>query len=216
MFSLNGSYSHTCLALRCLRRPLETAGFEVVLLESNLRDRCDEVLQSLYDSHADIYSFSCYIWNIEESLSLAADLSALLPSAKIIFGGPEVWYDSDRFSTYDFIDCIVRGEGEDALTELCLGIERGETLPRVVDAKVPRVMEDEGILYRDGDFHAGGMLYYESSRGCPYSCAYCLSSAQRGAELRAWRMCLRTWRHLRSLARILRSSNLLTALLILT
>ena len=185
LFSLNGSYSHTCLALRCLRRPLETAGFEVVLLESNLRDRRDEVLQSLYETKADVYSFSCYIWNIEESLSLAADLSALLPSAKIIFGGPEVWYDSDRFSAHDFIDCIVRGEGEEALTELCLGIERGETLPRVVDAKVPKVMEDEGILYRDGDFHAGGMLYYESSRGCPYSCAYCLSSAQRGVRAKS-------------------------------
>lgn len=185
LFALNGSYSHTCLALRCLRRPLEGAGFEVALLESNLRDRRDEVLQSLYVKRAEVYSFSCYIWNIEETLSLAADLSALLPSSKIIFGGPEVWYDSERFLQYDFIDCIVCGEGENALVALCKSIENGEDLPRVVNAELPQVMGNEGILYRDGDFHEGGMLYYESSRGCPYSCAYCLSSAQKGVRAKS-------------------------------
>ena len=185
LFSLNGSYSHTCLALRCLRRPLETAGFEVVLMERNLKDRRDEVLQSLYEARAEVYSFSCYIWNIEETLSLAADLSALLPSAKMIFGGPEVFYDHERFAAYEFIDCMVRGEGEQTLTKLCQDVERGQDLPRVVDAEAPAVMADEGILYRDGDFHAGGMLYYESSRGCPYSCAYCLSSAQKGVRAKS-------------------------------
>lgn len=180
LFALNGSYSHTCLALRCLRRPLETAGFEVLLLERNLRDRRDEVLQALYEARADVYSFSCYIWNIEESLALAKDLSRLLPKAKLIFGGPEVSFDTERFSSCTFIDSIVCGEGEDAVCGLCERIKNGEEIPHVVYAKAPDVMRDEGILYRDGDYRAGEMLYYESSRGCPYRCAYCLSSACEG------------------------------------
>lgn len=183
LFALNGSYSHTCLALRCLRRPLEVAGFEVILLERNLRDRRDEVLQALYEAGADIYSFSCYIWNIEETLSLAEDLSLLLPGANIIFGGPEVSFDTERFLSRDFIDGFVCGEGEDAIAEICEKIRNGVEIPRIIYGKVPDVMKDEGILYRDGDYKAGEMLYYESSRGCPYRCAYCLSSA--GGPLRA-------------------------------
>ena len=176
LFALNGSYAHTCLALRCLRRPLEAAGFEVVLLEKNLRDRRDEVLQALYAERADVYSFSCYIWNIEETLAMAEDLAALLPKAKILFGGPEVSFDTERFATCDFVDCFVCGEGEEAVRELCEKLRDGEDIPRVVYGKMPDVMRSEGILYRDGDYKAGEMLYYESSRGCPYRCAYCLSS----------------------------------------
>ncbi|MBO5306206.1 MAG: B12-binding domain-containing radical SAM protein, partial [Clostridia bacterium] len=180
--ALNGSYSHTCLALRCLRRPLESAGFEVTLLESNLKDRRDEVLQTLFAQRADVYSFSCYIWNIEETLSLAEDLSALLPSAKMIFGGPEVSFDTECFSSCNFIDCVVCGEGEDVLPELCQKISKGEALARTVCGRATSVMGGEGILYRDGDYKAGEMLYYESSRGCPYRCAYCLSSANEGVR----------------------------------
>lgn len=183
LFALNGSYAHTCLALRCLRRPLEADGFEVALLERNLRDRRDEVLQALYAERADVYSFSCYIWNIEETLALAEDLSALLPMARILFGGPEVSFDTERFASCDFVDCFVSGEGEEAVRELCRKIRDGKELPRIVHGAMPEVMRDEGILYRDGDYKAGEMLYYESSRGCPYRCAYCLSSLS--ASLRA-------------------------------
>ncbi len=183
LFALNGSYAHTCLALRCLRRPLQAAGFEVLLVERTLRDRRDEILQALYEVRADIYSFSCYIWNIEETLSLAEDLSALLPKARILFGGPEVSFDTERFLSCDFVDGFVCGEGEEAIVELCEKLRNGEEIPRVFRGKTPDVMRDEGILYHDGDYKAGEMLYYESSRGCPYRCAYCLSSV--GGPLRS-------------------------------
>ncbi|MBO4979450.1 MAG: DUF4080 domain-containing protein [Clostridia bacterium] len=176
LFALNGSYAHTCLALRCLRRPLEADGFEVVLLERNLRDRRDEILQALYAARGDVYSFSCYIWNIEQTLSLAEDLAALLPSAKILFGGPEVSFDTERFLSCAFVDCFVCGEGEEAVLGLCGTLREGGEIPRLVHGRSPDVMGDEGILYRDGDYKDGEMLYYESSRGCPYRCAYCLSS----------------------------------------
>ena len=175
LFGLNGSYSHTCLALRCLRAPLEKAGYEVVLCEYNLRDMSSAILSRLVGEKADAYSFSCYIWNIASMLDIAADLKSLLPESKIIFGGPEVSFDLERFK-FDFIDYVIQGEGEDAIVKLCNAINNGENTDRIIDGGIPDVMNDEGILYRDGDFESGTMLYYESSRGCPYRCAYCLSS----------------------------------------
>lgn len=175
LFGLNGSYSHTCLALRCLRMPLERAGYEVVICEYNLRDMNATILSRLVSLGADLYSFSCYIWNIASMLDIAADLKALLPDSKIVFGGPEASFDCERFN-FDFIDYIVRGEGEEAIVKLCDAIKNGEKIDRIINGGIPSVMNDEGILYREGDFESGTMLYYESSRGCPYRCAYCLSS----------------------------------------
>lgn len=181
LFGLNGSYSHTCLALRCLRAPLERAGHEVVLCENNLRDMNSAILSRLVSQRAELYSFSCYIWNITSMLEIAADLKALLPQATVVFGGPEVSFAQERFDL-DFIDYIVRGEGEDVLPCICEAIANGESLPRALDGKHSDTMADEGILYREDDFAGGSMLYYESSRGCPYKCAYCLSSALSGVR----------------------------------
>ena len=179
LFGLNGSYSHTCLALRCLRAPLERAGYEVVLCEYNLKDRNSVILSHLVGEKAEVYSFSCYIWNIASMLDIAADLKALLPDSKVVFGGPEVSFEPSRFDL-DFIDHIVQGEGEDAIVRICDAIKEGRSLSKMIDGAIPSVMRDEGILYRDGDYAGGTMLYYESSRGCPYKCAYCLSSASDG------------------------------------
>ena len=181
LFALNGSYSHTNLAIRCLRSPLLRAGFEVALVEKNLKDRRDDILQELYRARADVYGFSCYIWNITEMLNLAEDLKALLPKTKIVLGGPEVSFGTERFADTPFIDHIVCGEGEDAFLKLCRSLEKGEAVDRIVVGECPDVMCDEGILYGD-DYAAGEMLYYESSRGCPYRCAYCLSSAMHGVR----------------------------------
>ena len=184
LFGLNGSYSHTCLALRCLRAPLERAGETVVICEYNLRDMNATILSRLVSEQADVYSFSCYIWNISSMLDIAADLKALLPNSKIVFGGPEASFDCERFN-FDFIDYIVRGEGEDAIVKICGAIKNGEQIDRIIDGGVPCVMKDEGILYREGDFESGTMLYYESSRGCPYRCAYCLSSVTGGVRAKS-------------------------------
>ena len=184
LFTLNGSWSHTSLALRCLRAPLEREGFDVTLVEHSLRDRTSHVLEHLYREGADVYGFSCYIWNLTEMLTLAEALHGLLPHSRIVLGGPEVSFDTARFDAMKWIDAIVTGEGEDALPRLCLAIRDGHPHPRIVDGGVPDVMRDEGILYRDSEV-TGGILYYESSRGCPYSCAYCLSSATHGVRAKS-------------------------------
>lgn len=183
LFAINGSWVHSCLALRCLRAPLERAGFEVVIVEHTLRDRTAHILEHLYREHADVYGFSCYIWNLEQTLSIAETIHTLLPESKIVLGGPEVSFATERFDGMDWIDAIVCGEGEEAMPRLCRAIQNGESLERIWHGEANDTMRDEGILYRDGEA-CGNILYYESSRGCPYSCAYCLSSATRGVRMK--------------------------------
>ena len=184
LFGLNGSYYHTCLALRCLRAPLEGAGYNVVICEYNLRDMNATILSRLVSERADVYSFSCYIWNISSMLDIAADLKALLPKSKIVFGGPEVSFGCERFE-FDFIDYIVQGEGEEVIVKICNAIKNGDKINRIIDGGCPAVMNNEGILYREEDFESGAMLYYESSRGCPYRCSYCLSSVAGGVRAKS-------------------------------
>lgn len=184
LFTLNGSWAHSSLSLRCLRAPLEREGHEVVLLEYTLRDRDLSVLRMLYEEHADIYGFSCYIWNLDPLLRLAENLHALLPGTRIVFGGPEVSFATERFDRVKAIDHIVCGEGEGSFPALLRRIGAGEECPRVIHAEAADVMRDEGILYRDGE-QTGSLLYYESSRGCPFSCTYCLSSATKGVRMKA-------------------------------
>ena len=184
LFALNGSWVHSNLALRCLRRVLEREGFEVVLIENTLRDRTGHILERLYRENADVYGFSCYIWNLREMLELGEALRELLPSCRIVLGGPEVSFATERFERHKWIDAIVCGEGEAAFPALCRSIRDGEPFERIIQGGVPDVMRDEGIVYRDSE-ETGGILYYESSRGCPYSCAYCLSSATHGVRLKS-------------------------------
>ena len=131
LFALNGSYTHTSLAIRCLRTPLEREGFLVELLERNLRDRTAHILHDLVTSDADIISFSAYIWNIRPMLELARDLKTIRPTCKIVFGGPEVSYDCERFTDQKFIDAIVCGEGEAALPALCHAFQDGKPASRI-------------------------------------------------------------------------------------
>ncbi|MBO5274245.1 MAG: DUF4080 domain-containing protein [Clostridia bacterium] len=175
LFALNAAYIHTNLAIRALRKPLDAAGFEVRVIEGALKDRRDRMLASLYEERADVYGFSCYIWNLREMLSLACDLKSLLPACKIIFGGPEVSFEDEPFlDAHPFIDHLIRGEGEDALTSLCTDLAEGKAALRILDGRPYSSFDHAGILYDDS--RRGQMVYYESSRGCPYRCAYCLSS----------------------------------------
>ena len=183
LFAINGSFSHTNLAIRCLRQPLEGAGFEVMLIEHTLRDRTAHILEHLYREKADVYGFSCYIWNIEPMLTLAQTLKSLLPNSKIVLGGPEVSYGLERFENTPWIDAIVRGEGEEAMLSLCQAIKEGRGYSRILGGDAV-TFSDAGVHYREGE-ETGGILYYESSRGCPYSCAYCLSSATHGVRFKS-------------------------------
>ena len=147
----------------------------MVLKEHTLRDRTAHILEDIASEHANVYGFSCYIWNITQIKEIAHALHKIQPHARIVFGGPEVSFATDRFDEWDFVDAIVCGEGEEAMLDLCQKFRDKQPFSRIIQANPLPFMRNEGVLYRDGE-HAGDILYYESSRGCPFSCAYCLSS----------------------------------------
>lgn len=182
LFALNSSYVHTNLAVRCIAKNLSRHGYAVSVLERSLKERTRDILQALVSENADVYGFSVYIWNRREMLALASDLHAVRPNAKIVFGGPEISFENESFfAANPFVDNIIAGEGEGAFVSFCDAFPERHT---IIMGLPYEGFTDGGILYDEypPDSHSGGILYYESSRGCPYSCAYCLSSATHGVR----------------------------------
>ena len=187
LFSMNASRTHTNLAIRCLAKSLKQNGFdEVVLIERTEKDNRNDTLASLYRERADLYGFSTYIWNVDAHLAMAQNLKHLLPSSKILFGGPEVSYHGESFlDCHPYIDHLIRGEGEDAIVTLAQAIKQSLTAPKIIDGGVYQGFLEAGVPYESREDTSGSILYYESSRGCPYSCAYCLSSLHTTPRVRA-------------------------------
>ena len=184
LFTLNASHAHSAAAIRALRNSLMRAGFDVALTEATLKDRTHTVLGRLYDADAALYGFSCYIWNIEQMLAIAENLKALRPSALIVLGGPEASYGVERFTALPFVDCVVTGEGEDAIVEIARLAAAGEALPPVIKGKHAAGFTEKGICYAENE-QISSLVYYESSRGCPFSCAFCLSSCDAGVHAKS-------------------------------
>ena len=184
LFALNASWSHAALSVRCLADALRAADLcDVRVIEGNLRDRTRSLLELLYNENADVYGFSCYIWNVTEQLALAQSLHALRPAARIVLGGPEVSFATERYENLTYIDHIITGEGEVALPALVRALERGEQPPRVIAGTPDPNFTARGIHY--GADTAQTLVYYESARGCPFSCAFCLSSASSGVRAKS-------------------------------
>ncbi len=184
LFTLNASHAHAALGIRCLRDALLQAGFEASVSEATGRDRTHTVLAQLYGQDAAIYGFSCYIWNVEAMLALAADLKALRPHSRIVLGGPEVSFDTERFTALPFVDAVLTGEGEAAMVKAATLTAAGEPLPRIIAGEPYADFLAPGIHYKKEET-AANLLYYESSRGCPFSCAFCLSGSTDGHRVRA-------------------------------
>ena len=184
LFALNGSHAHSALAVRCLKTALREGGLDAAIVEGNLRDRTLSLLSRLATRSADLYGFSCYIWNIEQMLSMAQSLKAIRPDCRILLGGPEVSYATERFTALPFVDHIITGEGEEAILALARSLQAGGTPPRVIAGTPDEQFASRGIHY-DKTHPVAPLVYYESARGCPFSCAFCLSSAQAGVRAKS-------------------------------
>lgn len=183
LFALNSSFVHSNIAVRYLALALKKADIGCNILERSLKDKKDEVLNSLYTENADIYGFSVYIWNRNEMLEYANLLKKLRPNASIIIGGPEVSFETeDFFVSHPYIDVIVRGEGEAAIADVCKNASSMQH--SIIDSDINRNFCNEGILY-DIYPQQGDILYYESARGCPHRCSYCLSSLSKGIRAKS-------------------------------
>lgn len=186
LFALNGSYSHTNLAVRAIGAHLLDSGIQTVIIEKSLKDTRLSVLEALACEQADVYGFSVYIWNVNEMMQFASEIRALLPKAKIVFGGPEVSFEDESFfESHPYIDHIITGEGEEAFVSLCHAISKGENPPRIMMPLPYEKFAENGIYYDRIGEKPHGLVYYESVRGCPFSCAYCLSSVTEGIRAKS-------------------------------
>lgn len=198
--TLNAKYIHMSLALRYLKAYSER-DFDIEMAEYTIKDPLLNVVTDLYRRTPDVVGFSCYIWNIEETIPIIQTLKKVLPKVKIVLGGPEVSYDTDYWmERIPEVDFIVMGEGEETfhhlLTELREGTEKFHFVfglaYRKPDGTVminpprPKAVLDElpspHYFEEDVPDLPNRIVYFETSRGCPFSCQFCLSSIETGVR----------------------------------
>ena len=219
LVALNASYSHSSLALRYLLQYCKKQFPGLRGLEFNINQDPGLVLAELVQGRPDLVGFSCYIWNIELVLLLVSNLKKVLPQTTVVLGGPEVSFDTNYWlETYPEIDYIIAGEGEESF-RLFLGAEqkaRGR-IPQKTCKEIPGlVYRRDGRIFENpiqpldleqippiyaGDLSAlkNKIVYYETTRGCPFRCAYCLSSVLGGVRKFPEERCLEELRRLAGL-----------------
>ena len=192
--TLNSKFIHSSLALRYLKAYGEAHGQAYDIVEYTINMPVLHILSDITEHDIDILGFACYIWNIEMTLHVVDMVKAVRPDIKIVLGGPEVSFTADELlERCPNIDYIVQGEGEEAFHDLVTALQLGNDGLNPVIPGV-RGRRDGSILgsleavevsdlstipfpYTEEDMEdlEHKIIYYESSRGCPFSCQYCLS-----------------------------------------
>ncbi|KXG42901.1 B12-binding domain-containing radical SAM protein [Tepidibacillus decaturensis] len=197
--TLNAKYIHSSLALRYLKAYSQREFPDIKILEYSIKEPILQMVSEIYQKDPDVVGFSCYIWNIEETIQLIQLLKKVKPEVRIVLGGPEVSYDLDYwFKRVPEIDVIVVGEGEATFLHLLQALKTKRPLDEVLgiayrEGKTYRVNASQPKLdlneipspYKDLDDLQSlkdRIVYFEASRGCPFSCAYCLSSIETGVR----------------------------------
>lgn len=196
----NAKYIHSNLAVYDLQAYAAKYADHIILKEYTINQQKDDIMRDIYLEHPDVVCVSCYIWNISFVKELMADLTKILPDAGFWAGGPEVSYDAEKFlaENPEFTGVMV-GEGEETFLELS---------GHYIEQSPADLKDITGVCYRDGEkiVHNGWrqimdlssipfiykdladfknrIIYYESSRGCPFSCSYCLSSIDKKLRFR--------------------------------
>ena len=200
LVAVNAKYIHTGLGVRSIAAYVRReTDFEIDFSEYTINQHEQDILESLYQSKADVYLFSCYIWNIEIIMRLVRNLRQLCPDASIGFGGPQVGYQGELcLQANPDVDFVMAGESEQTVCELihlmsegktlkdCLGVVYREGNATVANpARLPMPLDALAFAYPDIDELPHRIIYYESMRGCPFACSYCTSSIERGVRKRS-------------------------------
>ncbi|MGG1661885.1 B12-binding domain-containing radical SAM protein [Brevibacillus sp. NRS-1366] len=202
--TLNAKFIHSSLALRYLRSYTQSSFPSIELVEYTINDVTLNVVADIYKRQPDVVAFSCYIWNIRETLDVIKSLKKVCPDLPVILGGPEVTYDADYWmKKHPEIDVIAIGEGEQTFLELLQVYQEA-----METGQPPRLRDVAGIAYREEEYVRFSMpraqieemdsipspyvdhldelnnrvVYFEASRGCPFKCQYCLSSIEDGVR----------------------------------
>lgn len=208
---INAKYIHTNLAIRYLKAYASEYKDNIILKEFTINNYMDDILQGIYKEKPDFLGLSCYIWNLGMIKELCVELKKVLPETKIWLGGPEVSYDGKEYLESNLgVDGIMVGEGEETFLELLDYYVKGDKALHEVKGIIyrksalkdidnnPKVQDDIVVTktrpllnFNDIPFcydniaeFENKIIYYETSRGCPYSCSYCLSSIDKSVRLR--------------------------------
>ena len=208
--AINAKYIHSNLGIYSLKtygeKMLKEWGLaeqaEISLAEYTINHQMEQILQDIYKRKPDVIGFSCYIWNISYVKVILADIKKVLPDVKIWAGGPEVSYHGEAFLKEEpAVDLVMMGEGEITFAHFLKALLEGEDLKQVpglmvrnadgtfTDTGFRQVMDMSQIpfpyAFMDMKELEHSIIYYESSRGCPFSCAYCLSSIDKKLRFRS-------------------------------
>lgn len=204
LVAINAKYIHSNLAVYSLRSYARTFGYAPELLEFTINQQKDQILKGIYEAKPDLLCFSCYIWNLSYVEEIIEDIKKILPKITIWAGGPEVSYDAPQFlKRHPEVDGIMCAEGEKTLTELIRYYESEKSQGKSLDGINGIVyqenrtihqtplrdimnMDDLVFPYEDLKDFEHKIIYYESSRGCPFSCSYCLSSIDKKLRFRSF------------------------------
>ena len=207
--AVNAKYIHSNLAIYSMKAYAEQKGcpgVEIQLAEYTINQQQDGILRGIYEEKPDLLCFSCYIWNISFVRELIRDVKKILPKTRIWVGGPEVSYDAEDFlKEMPQVTGVICGEGEETFAEVVRTYAQWEKQ----EQEPGKLADVPGIVYRDGEklvftgnrdilnmdelvfpyenlsLFEHKIIYYESSRGCPFSCSYCLSSIDKKLRFRS-------------------------------
>lgn len=213
LVAINAKYIHSNPAVHMLKSSITKYAKNVSLVEYAINQLAEDILSDIYRQRPDVIAFSCYIWNADILERVIRDIPSVLPKAHIWLGGPEVSYDSTKvLGKYPFVTGVMCGEGEEIFNELVtaycedkidmdsISVEsfnilsniKGLTLRNpsngdIVFTGVHPLTDIDSIpfIYDDLSQFENKIIYYESSRGCPFRCSYCLSSIDKTVRLRS-------------------------------
>lgn len=200
LVGINSSFVHTCLSVRELYSYARSKGLECSFCEHTVNNEPIKTTDSLYTEDADIYAFSVYIFNVAYVKRVASDLKKAKPNCFIVFGGPEVSHSREQFlKNNPYVDLILSGEGEEAFCDLLNVYSADRSAEENKRMFTQNKIKNFSYIY-NGNYTSFGerepicdlshlpfpyepletlrdrILYYESSRGCPFRCSYCLSA----------------------------------------
>ncbi|WP_298841991.1 B12-binding domain-containing radical SAM protein, partial [uncultured Clostridium sp.] len=209
LIGINAKYIHTNLAVRYLKAFANDLDYECEIMEFSINDQIERILEEILKSKSDIVAFSCYIWNIEYVKAVSSLIKLVNSNIEVLYGGPEVSFDCEDFLHKNVGDYVIEGEGEETYKEF---IEWKISLSKksLINAKAinEKKIDFKNILglyfkrldkiyyngqrplmdinkvifpYYEEEF-TNKIVYYEASRGCPFSCKYCLSSTTHGVR----------------------------------
>lgn len=200
--AINAKYIHSNLAVYSLKAYAKKYSEHISLAEYTINQQLDEILMDLYKQKPDVLCFSCYIWNISYVETLIREIHKILPDLPIWVGGPEVSYDALKvLKDLPEITGVIKGEGEETFLEIVSYYVQKEKESYLRNIKGISYRNKDGdieenpwreimdlskvpFVYEDMDEFKNKIIYYETSRGCPFSCSYCLSSVDKCLRFR--------------------------------